>query len=59
VVSTRPSQERCGTEPASRFPARSRRQRRLDKVNQAGMIANLCVESHLRELLEQGFEVAW
>ena len=24
----------------------------------AGMSANLCVESHLRELLEQGFEVA-
>ena len=24
----------------------------------AGMLANLCVESHLRELLEQGFEVA-
>ncbi len=24
----------------------------------AGMSANLCTESHLRELLEQGFEVA-
>ena len=24
----------------------------------AGMLANLCVESHLRELVEQGFEVA-
>ena len=24
----------------------------------AGMSANLCVEAHLRELLEQGFEVA-
>jgi nicotinamidase-related amidase len=23
-----------------------------------GMSANLCVEAHLRELLEQGFEVA-
>jgi nicotinamidase-related amidase len=23
-----------------------------------GMLANMCVESHLRELLEQGFEVA-
>jgi nicotinamidase-related amidase len=22
------------------------------------MLANMCVESHLRELLEQGFEVA-
>jgi len=28
------------------------------KVILAGMSANLCVESHLRELLEQGFEVA-
>jgi nicotinamidase-related amidase len=34
------------------------RKRRLDKVILAGMIANLCVESHLRELQEQGFEVA-
>src|SRR5262245_18473528 len=33
------------------------RKRRIDKVILAGMIANLCVESHLRELLEQGFEV--
>ena len=30
----------------------------VDKVILAGMLANLCVESHLRELLEQGFEVA-
>ena len=34
------------------------RKRRINKVILAGMIANLCVESHLRELLEQGFEVA-
>ena len=34
------------------------RKRRLHKVILAGMLANLCVESHLRELLEQGFEVA-
>jgi nicotinamidase-related amidase len=34
------------------------RKRRIDKVILAGMSANLCVESHLRELLEQGFEVA-
>jgi len=34
------------------------RKRRIDKVILAGMMANLCVESHLRELLEQGFEVA-
>lgn len=34
------------------------RKRGIDKVLLAGMSANLCVESHLRELLEQGFEVA-
>lgn len=28
------------------------------KVILGGMLANLCVESHLRELVEQGFEVA-
>jgi nicotinamidase-related amidase len=31
---------------------------RVDQVILAGMSANLCVESHLRELLERGFEVA-
>jgi nicotinamidase-related amidase len=30
----------------------------IDRVILAGMSANLCVESHLRELLELGFEVA-
>ncbi len=34
------------------------RKRGIDKVILAGMSANLCVEAHLRELLEQGFEVA-
>ncbi len=34
------------------------RKRGIDKVLLAGMSANLCVESHMRELLEQGFEVA-
>ncbi len=33
------------------------RKRGIDKVLLAGMSANLCVEAHLRELLEQGFEV--
>jgi nicotinamidase-related amidase len=33
------------------------RKRGIDKVILAGMSANLCTESHLRELLEQGFEV--
>jgi nicotinamidase-related amidase len=34
------------------------RKRGIGKVILAGMLANLCVESHLRELIEQGFEVA-
>lgn len=33
------------------------RKRSIRKVLLAGMSANLCVESHLRDLLEQGFEV--
>jgi nicotinamidase-related amidase len=34
------------------------RKRGITRVVLAGMSANLCTESHLRELLEQGFEVA-
>lgn len=34
------------------------RKRGIGRVILAGMSANLCVEAHLRELLEQGFEVA-
>lgn len=34
------------------------RKRGISRIVLAGMSANLCVESHLRELLEQGFEVA-
>lgn len=34
------------------------RKRGINKVILAGMSANLCTESHMRELLEQGFEVA-
>jgi len=34
------------------------RKRGIDKVIIGGMSANLCTESHMRELLEQGFEVA-
>jgi nicotinamidase-related amidase len=30
----------------------------VDKIILAGMSANLCVQAHLHELLEQGFEVA-
>lgn len=33
------------------------RKRRIGKVVLGGMSANLCVEAHLREFLEQGFEV--
>jgi len=33
------------------------RKRGVSQIILAGMAANLCVESHLRELIEQGFEV--
>ena len=33
------------------------RKQGIDKVILAGMSANLCTESHMRELVEQGFEV--
>lgn len=33
------------------------RKRGVTQVLLAGMAANLCTESHLRELIEQGFEV--
>ena len=33
------------------------RKRGIDRVILAGMSANLCVEAHMRELLEDGFEV--
>jgi nicotinamidase-related amidase len=44
--------------PESNDLALQLRKRGIDRVILAGMSANLCVESHLRELLEQGFEVA-
>lgn len=34
------------------------RKKHIDQVILAGMSANLCVESHLRDMLEQGLEVA-
>jgi nicotinamidase-related amidase len=34
------------------------RKQKVDQVILAGRSANLCVEAHLRELLEEGFEVA-
>lgn len=44
--------------PQSNDLALQLRKRRINKVLLAGMSANLCVESHLRQLLEDGFEVA-
>jgi nicotinamidase-related amidase len=34
------------------------RKRRINRIVLAGMLSNMCVESHLREFLEQGFEIA-
>ena len=34
------------------------RKQKVDKIILAGMSGNLCVESHMRELLEDGFEVS-
>jgi nicotinamidase-related amidase len=44
--------------PESNDLALQLRKRGIDKIILAGMSANLCVESHLRGLLENGFEVA-
>ena len=44
--------------PESNDLALQLRKRGINKVILAGMSANLCVESHMRELLEEGFEVA-
>lgn len=44
--------------PESNDLALQLRKRGIDKVILAGMSANLCVESHMRELMEEGFEVA-
>ena len=43
--------------PESNDLALQMRKRRIDTVILAGMSANLCTEAHMRELLEQGFEV--
>ena len=34
------------------------RKRRIEKIILAGPAGNICVEAHLRDFLEQGFEVA-
>jgi nicotinamidase-related amidase len=44
--------------PESNDLALQLRKRGKSKVILAGMSANLCVEAHMRELLEQGFDVA-
>jgi len=44
--------------PESNDLALQLRKRGYNKVILAGMSANLCVESHLRELVENGFEVS-
>jgi nicotinamidase-related amidase len=44
--------------PESNDLALQLRKRGVRRVLLAGMSANLCVESHLRELTEQGFEVS-
>ena len=44
--------------PESNDLALQLRKRGCSKVLLAGMSANLCVEAHLRELTEEGFEVA-
>lgn len=44
--------------PQSNDLALQLRKAGISQVILAGMSANLCVESHLRELLEQGFEVS-
>ncbi len=44
--------------PESNDLALQLRKQKIDKVVLAGMSANLCVEAHMRELLEEGFEIA-
>jgi len=44
--------------PESNDLALQLRKRGIDKIILAGMSANLCTESHMRELMEQGFEVS-
>jgi nicotinamidase-related amidase len=44
--------------PASNDLILQLRKRNVSKVILGGMLANMCVESHLRDLLENGFEVA-
>lgn len=44
--------------PESNDLALQLRKQKIDKIILAGMSGNLCAESHMRELIENGFEVA-
>ena len=44
----------CGTNDV----IKQLRMRRIEKVIMAGPVANICLESHMRDIIEAGFEVA-
>jgi nicotinamidase-related amidase len=44
--------------PETNNPVLQLREGKISKIILGGMLANMCVESHFGELLEQGFEVA-
>jgi len=54
----------CNTSPHKHFSTQANdvvkqlRMRRVEKVIMAGPVANLCLEGHMRDLIESGFEVA-
>src|SRR6201996_843303 len=54
----------CNTSPHKVFGCESNdmvkqlRMRRVEQVIMAGPVANICLESHMRDLIEAGFEVA-
>src|ERR1700753_1411401 len=54
----------CNTSPHKVFGCESNdvikqlRMRRVEQVIMAGPVANICLESHMRDILEAGFEVA-
>ena len=54
----------CNTSPHKGLSARTNevikqlRMRRIEKVIMAGPVGNLCLEGHMRDVVEEGFEVA-
>lgn len=54
----------CNTSPHKHFGTEANdvvkqlHMRKVDKVIMAGPVANICLESHMRDLIEAGFEVA-